>query len=160
MREKTYNRAAAVAYAQKWALGRNPAYYDFQEIGGDCTNFISQCLYAGTGVMNFTPDVGWYYRSVNDRAAAWTSVKYLHQFLVSNQSVGPYAREVHAPQVEPGDIIQLGSASGEFYHSLMITALEPTILVCAHTFDALNRPLYTYFYDQARFLHIAGVRTW
>ena len=30
-----YDRRAAVAYAHKWAYGRNPAYYDFSEIGGD-----------------------------------------------------------------------------------------------------------------------------
>lgn len=46
-----YNRRAAVAYAHKWAYSRNPAFYDFSEIGGDCTNFASQCLYAGTGIM-------------------------------------------------------------------------------------------------------------
>ena len=43
-----YNRQAAVAYAHKWAFGRNPAFFDFSELGGDCTNFASQCLYAGT----------------------------------------------------------------------------------------------------------------
>ncbi|MGL5314596.1 MAG: amidase domain-containing protein, partial [Peptostreptococcaceae bacterium] len=37
-----YDRDAAVAYAQKWALGRNPAYKDYEPWGGDCTNFISQ----------------------------------------------------------------------------------------------------------------------
>ena len=48
-----YDRRAAVAYAHQWAYGRNPDFYDYEEIGGDCTNFASQCLYAGTGVMNF-----------------------------------------------------------------------------------------------------------
>ena len=50
-----YNRANAVAYAKKWAYGRNPKYYDFSDLGGDCTNFASQCIYAGSGVMNYTP---------------------------------------------------------------------------------------------------------
>ena len=27
-----YDRAAAVAYAHKWAFRRNPKYYDFEEI--------------------------------------------------------------------------------------------------------------------------------
>ena len=44
---KPYDRRAAVEYAHKWAFGRNPEFYDFSEIGGDCTNFASQCLYAG-----------------------------------------------------------------------------------------------------------------
>ena len=30
-----YDRAAAVAYAHRWAYGRNPKFYDYDEIGGD-----------------------------------------------------------------------------------------------------------------------------
>ena len=67
-----YDRRAAVAYAHQWAYGRNPDFYDYEEIGGDCTNFASQCLYAGTGVMNFDPVYGWFYRDPNDKAPAWT----------------------------------------------------------------------------------------
>lgn len=160
MREIPYNRAAAVAYARKWALGRNPAFYDFEDIGGDCTNFASQCIYAGTNVMNFTPVIGWYYRSVSDRTASWTGVEYLHSFLVNNGSVGPYGHEVTRREVMPGDIVQLGDARGDFYHSPVITAVTPEILVAAHTYDALDRPLSSYNYNIARFIHIDGVRTW
>ena len=42
-----YNRRAAVAYAHRWAFRRNPVFYDYEGLGGDCTNFASQCLYAG-----------------------------------------------------------------------------------------------------------------
>lgn len=160
MREIPYNRAAAVAYARRWALDRNPAYYDFENIGGDCTNFTSQCIYAGARIMNFTPVTGWYYRSVSDRAPAWTGVNYLYKFLVNNRSVGPYAHEVSQREVLPGDIVQLGTLNGDFYHSPIITAVTPTILVAAHTYDALDRPLSSYIYETARFLHIDGVRTW
>lgn len=48
---QAYDRAAAVAYAHRWAFRRNPAYYDYEKIGGDCTNYASQCLYAGSGIM-------------------------------------------------------------------------------------------------------------
>jgi len=160
MRERSYDRAAATAYARRWALGRNPNYYDFQNIGGDCTNFASQCIYAGAQVMNFTPETGWYYRSSYDRTASWTGVEYLYRFLVNNRSVGPYAHVVPQSEAEPGDIVQLGTADGSFYHSPVITSVSPEILVAAHTFDALDRPLSTYNYDTARFLHIDGVRTW
>lgn len=160
MRGKVYNRTAAVTYARQWALLRNPAYYDFENLGGDCTNFASQCLYAGSGIMNTTPVMGWYYRSLNDRAAAWTGVEYLYRFLVKNRSVGPYAREVSQSEALPGDIVQLGRDDGSFYHSPVITAVSPKILVCAHTYDALDRPLSSYVYDRTRFLHIEGVRTW
>lgn len=60
----------------------------------------------------------------------------------------------------PGDIVQLGTRAGHFYHSPVITAVTPAILVAAHTDDALDRPLSSYVYDVARFVHIDGVRTW
>ena len=158
MKEIPYNRDAAVSYARRWALGRNPAYYDFENIGGDCTNFASQCIYAGAKTMNFTAVLGWYYRSSNDRTASWTGVKYLYEFLVNNRGLGPYASIVSPWEAKPGDIVQLGTESGDFYHSPVITAVRPIILVAAHTYDALDRPLSSYVYDVARFLHIEGVR--
>lgn len=160
MREIPYDRNAAVAYARRWALDRNPAYYDFEEIGGDCTNFTSQSIYAGAKVMNFTPVMGWYYRSSYDRTPSWTGVEYLYNFLINNLSVGPYAHVVLQSEVMPGDVVQLGTRSGDFYHSPIITAVTPTILVAAHTYDALDRPLSSYIYDTARFIHIDGVRAW
>ena len=160
MRETIYDRNAAVAYARQWALKRNPNFYDFQNIGGDCTNFASQCIYAGAKTMNYTPVFGWYYRSLNDRTASWTGVEYLYNFLTTNTSVGPYAREVPQEEAKPGDIVQLGRADGDFYHTPVITQVYPEILVCAHTYDALDRPLYTYNFYTARFLHIDGVRVW
>ncbi len=155
-----YDRNAAVAYARKWALSRNPAYYDFQKIGGDCTNFASQCIYAGAHIMNYTPTMGWYYRSSYDRTASWSGVEYLFNFLTNNQSVGPFAHVISQNEIEPGDIVQLGTGSGDFYHSPVITAVHPIILVAAHTDDALDRPLFSYLYGAIRFLHIDGVRTW
>ena len=71
-----YDRQAAVDYAHQWAYFRNPQFYDFNSIGGDCTNFVSQCVFAGTGVMNYTPNTGWFYINLNYRAPAWTGVTF------------------------------------------------------------------------------------
>lgn len=158
MKTVAYNRKNAVAYARRWAFGRNPRFYDFTGIGGDCTNFVSQCLYAGSGVMNYTPDTGWYYRSLNDRAPSWTGVEFLYDFLINNKSIGPFAREVGYDEARMGDVIQLGDAQGDFYHTLIIVQTEPEILIASHSNDALDRPLSTYNYYTARFLHIEGVR--
>ena len=160
MTEISYDRDAAVAYARRWALGRNPKYYDFEEIGGDCTNFASQCIYAGTGVMNYTPVMGWFYRSASHRTPSWTGVTFLYDFLVTNRTVGPFAETVDADRALPGDIVQLANEKGEYYHSPVIVAVEPEILVAAHSYDALDRPLSTYNYYTARFLHIQGARRW
>ncbi len=160
MREKRYDRESAVVYARRWALSRNPAYYNFEYIGGDCTNFVSQCLYAGAGVMNYTPIYGWYYNSLSDRTASWSGVEYLYNFLVTNASVGLYGHVVSEADVVPGDVIQLGRADGSFYHTLIVLSTQPEILIAAHTYDALDRPLSSYSYDVARFIHIDGVRAW
>ena len=160
MQITAYNRQSAVAYARRWAFSRNPAFYDFENIGGDCTNFASQCIFAGARVMNYTPNTGWYYRSASDRAAAWSGVEYLYRFLINNKSVGPFASLVSQKDAEIGDIVQLGRNNGDLYHSPVIVSTSPKILVAAHTFDALDRPLDTYIYDTARFIHIEGVRIW
>ncbi len=161
----TYDREAAISYAAKWAFQRNPKYYDFHGIGGDCTNFVSQCIYAGAKVMNFTPTFGWYYISPDDRTPSWTGVSYLYQFLTTNDSVGPYATEVEAKDIQIGDVIQLGDENDRFYHTLIVVATRRTpsprtIYIATHSDDAYMRRLSTYEYYQARFLHIDGVRKW
>lgn len=160
MNLKQYNRTKAVEYARKWALDRNPAYFNFDKLGGDCTNFASQCLYAGSGIMNYTPIYGWFYKTSSDRTASWTGVRFLYNFLVSNKSVGPFAVLADEQDIEVGDIIQLGDSDGRFYHSPVVSAVYPQILVCAHSDDALDRPLSSYNYEMIRFLHIEGVRIW
>lgn len=159
---KPYERDQAVAYAQTWALSRNPKYYDFHGIGGDCTNFISQCLYAGSHVMNFTPTFGWYYISPSNRAPAWTGVNYLYNFLIKNNKKAVFAEEVDISEVKLGDVIQLAKKEIGFYHSLLITEVGDVpsvdnISISTHTIDSLNRPLNTYQYDSLRCLHILGV---
>ena len=123
LKEMEYRREAALQYAKQWALGRNPRYYNFEELGGDCTNFASQCIYAGSGVMNYTPVTGWYYNSSSDRSPSWTGVQYLYNFLTGNKSVGPYAAATDAAGAVPGDIVQLGNQNG-YYHSPVIVAVE------------------------------------
>lgn len=150
----SYNRENAVKYAKKWSLSRNPEYYDFEKNGGDCTNFVSQCIYAGTGEMNYTRDTGWYYNSSYDRSAAWTSVEYLYKFLINNTASGPKGRDIPLSGAEAGDVIQLSFGGNEFTHSLFITQTKPEILICAHTFDVYNRPLRLYGYSSLRCIHI------
>ncbi|MCD8381718.1 MAG: amidase domain-containing protein [Clostridiales bacterium] len=159
-----YDRQAAVDYAHRWAYGRNPAFYDFQNLGGDCTSFASQCLYAGCGIMNFTPVYGWYYLSVNDRSPSWAGVVYFYRFLVrAEENSGPFAAEVALSDCLPGDFVQLSFDGVAFGHTPVIVEMgtPPTpenTLVAAHSNDADYRPLSTYDFRQARYLHILGAR--
>lgn len=157
-----YDREAARSYAQFWAYRRNPKYFDFSELGGDCTNFASQCIYAGCGVMNYTPTFGWYYRSLNDRAPAWTGVDELYRFLVNNKGAGPQAVVTNYSGADVGDIIQLRfTGSGRFDHSPVVVdkgeGTPETILIAAHSRDCDCRPLSTYTFNASRVLHIVNI---
>ena len=159
MRLVAYNRKAALNYARIWALKRNPLYYDFDGIGGDCTNFVSQCIYAGAGIMNSSKENGWYYRNLNQRSPSWTGVEFLLDFLVGNRSVGPFGHVVSIQDTVAGDVIQLMNGN-DFYHSLLVVENQPMILVAAHSDDAWERPLTEYTFEDAIGIHIDGVRTW
>jgi len=163
MKMQEYNREAAVAYAHEWAFGRNPRFYDYEKIGGDCTNFASQCLYAGSNAMNFLPTFGWYYINTNQKSPSWTGVQYLFNFLTRRRSsVGPVGDESPLSNLLPGDLIQLSFTGNGFQHTPVVVSAEPpfapeNILLAAHSYDADNRPLSTYEYQMFRVIHILGV---
>lgn len=159
LKELPFDRPGAVRYARRWALDRNPAYYDFERIGGDCTNFASQCLLAGSGVMNWTPVTGWYYAGPASRSASWTGVEFLFRFLTENKGPGPWAVPAGREELEPGDLVQLSFEGGVYSHCpVVLERRGGEILLAAHSFDALDRPLSSYSYARARYLHILGVR--
>ena len=158
-----YDRMAAVEYAKKWALSRNPIYYDYEQIGGDCTNFVSQCVYAGCGVMNYNENNGWYYLDANNKSPSWSGVSFFYDFMLNNQGVGPYGIAATLGDIIPGDVIQLGNNYGIYYHTLILTDIVRTrrgirYLVCAHSVDSYMRDLRSYNFRTLRCIHISGAR--
>ncbi len=81
--------------------------------------------------------------------------------MVGNKDgAGPFAEEVTADKLELGDIVQLGRANGDFYHSPVVVGFsrgEP--LLAAHSYDAYGRRLSSYRFERVRYIHIVGVRT-
>ncbi|WMJ23277.1 amidase domain-containing protein [Paludicola sp. MB14-C6] len=160
-----YNREKAVNYANTWAYLRNPNYYDFSKIGGDCTNYASQCVFAGCDVMNYKAIYGWYYMNSNNRAPAWTSVKFFYRFMTTNKAEGPYGYECDISEVVPGDLVQIRfQGSYEFDHTPIITDIKgnrniDNIYVAAHSIDCNNRTLSSYEnVGEFRYIHIEGAR--
>ena len=159
-----YDRDAAVRYAHRWAFSRNPRFYNFDELGGDCTNFASQCLYAGAPFMNYTPDLGWYYIGPNNKAPAWTGVPYFYNFLTRKQeNRGPVGVSASIEDLLPGDFVQLRFSGDEFGHPPVVVevgspATLENVLVAAHSQDSDFRPLNTYNVQEIRFIHILGSR--
>ena len=165
MRKIDYDRLKAKEYAKKWAYGRNPKYYNFDSIGGDCTSFISQCIYAGSNIMNYTKNTGWYYNSINDRSPAWSGVEYLYKFLINNKGVGPRGNKAEIENLETGDLIQLSFDGKIFSHTLIIVNIDNSktldnIYTASHTYDSYNRRVSTYNFQDIRFIHIDGIWKW
>lgn len=102
-----YNRKNATDYALKWWNKTNPYYFNYDNLGGDCTNFISQCLFAGSKIMNLTKTFGWYYINANNKSPSWTGVEYFYKFIINNQNIGPTGKLCNINELEIGDIIQL-----------------------------------------------------
>lgn len=163
MQIENYDRIKAKEYAKKWAYSRNPRYYNFDSVGGDCTSFISQCIYAGSGIMNYTKNTGWYYNSVNDRSPSWSGVEFLYKFLINNKGLGPIGGKVEIDKLEVGDIVQLSFDGIKFGHTLIIVNIEnvltlDNIYTASHTYDSYNRRVSSYKFKDIRFVHIKGVK--
>ena len=160
-----YDREKTKEYAKKWAYGRNPNYYNFDNLGGDCTNFVSQCIYSGSKIMNYTKDTGWYYNSLSSRSPSWTGVEFLYRFLINNKSIGPRGREVAINDVEIGDIAQLSFNGLEFTHTVIIVNIGvflelDNIFIACHTYDSYNIRISSYNFEKIRFIHIDGIWKW
>lgn len=163
MREVQYDRQKVVQYANTWAYLRNPKYYNFDPLGGDCTSFASQCIYAGSNTMNYTKDIGWYYINGNNKSPSWSGVEFLYKFLINNKSVGPYGRNAKQEEIELGDIAQLSFDGQKFEHTLVIVNIENRfslsgIKIASHTYDSFNKAISEYSFQKVRFIKIEGIR--
>lgn len=164
MKEIEYNRQKVLQYAKKWAYKRNPKYYNFDNVGGDCTSFVSQCIYAGSNIMNYSKQNGWYYINGNNKSPSWSGVEYLYNFLTTNKLVGPYGKEVNQQEIEIGDIAQLSFNGLNFGHTLIITKIENRlnlnqIYISSHTFDSFDKRINEYNFEKIRFIHIEKIKS-
>ena len=115
----------------------NPDYHYFQiygNIGGDCTNFVSQCLFAG-GIEQVIDSVApWWYKDKNNWAIAWINAHSLYWCLKirdRQKLTGPRGSEVDSvDELELGDLIFYENINGGIDHVGIITGFRyglPTI---------------------------------
>ncbi|WP_324668967.1 amidase domain-containing protein [Geochorda subterranea] len=153
-REVAYDRDKAVAYARTycggaWGCGNggryNPAYRDYTDVGGDCTNFASQVLHAGGLPMDGT----WYYRR-DGGSRAWVQTTGLLSYLLDTGRARLLARGTYADVVkasdrfpegtihalEPGDLIAY-QEQGRVVHFAVVTGQDfrGYVVVDSHTAD-------------------------
>lgn len=149
-----YKRELAVDYALTYGLSPNPNFRFFDthgDGGGDCSNFISQCLYAGGAPMDFKSAKPWWYKrqeKIKDTwSVSWSVAHSLYWTLKARWEMripGIKALEVKDIKLlETGDIIQYEDSKGIIYHSAIITffaksrkSMHP--LITQHSFNAIN----------------------
>ncbi len=163
-----YNRAAAVNYAIRYALAPNIEYKYFQinnEGGGNCTNFVSQCLKAGGAPMDYNSLRPWWYNMKTDKASiAWAVAHSLYWYLKVNHS--EYRNVIRGREVEDirtlqiGDVIFYENYSNVIFHAAIITSLvedygNRELLISQHTNNQLNVTYKkSYDYKKVHFLKI------
>lgn len=82
---KKYDREVAATYARKYAKTPNKDYpfYGKPDYKGDCTNFTSQCLYAGGIVTDNVGKYQWY--KLN---SAWRGANKFYEYWNNNKGSG------------------------------------------------------------------------
>ncbi len=137
-----YNGAAAAAYADTYWQAYNPAWPSFANSGGDCTNFVSQALYAGGISMRPSPsysgDAAWYMVKKRNRwsyAASWVNAQhqstFLLQYLPGVTQVASYyglaPGTTAADHATQGDVVLYDwNNDGVFDHEAIVTASDGT----------------------------------
>ena len=136
----SYSVSNAVAYAKEHAIDYNSP--EFKTYSSDCTNFVSQCVYAGGKSMNVVSDYqnkGIYETTSYWYSKHWTSISPYHRYGISTSfiRVGEFytywknhgATIIQCSSLSSlqntaklGDIVQVKNSSGEWYHSVIITA--------------------------------------
>ncbi|MGV8050074.1 MAG: amidase domain-containing protein [Anaerolineaceae bacterium] len=138
----TYNRTAVVNYANTWKNGVNPSFWQESQ---DCTNFVSQAVYAGTNQVMSTPNDyynKWYFDSYTKTGSfPWINVGGFYSFLTSNTGRGPvgYSSGSYMCYLSGGDVVVMQYTSGGWRHAVLVTSLTGSchdytkIQVASHT---------------------------
>lgn len=145
----SYKREDAVRYALEYGLNPNPSYMYFDihgDGGGDCSNFISQCLRAGGAPLDYNGHWSWWYKAggkSHSWSVTWAVAHSLYWCLNSRRRLklkGLNAIELESiDMLDIGDIIQYEDVSGKIYHSAIITSFNgKDPLITQHSFNAVN----------------------
>ncbi|RNB89986.1 hypothetical protein EDM56_12605 [Brevibacillus fluminis] len=137
-----YDRLRAVLYADTHWDNPNPAY---PYLVVDCTNFISQCLYAGGIPMISTGNksTGWWFRGWHENwSYSWAVADSLHRLLASGKAPMRAVRKSSPEELELGDIICYDfDGDGHWQHNTIVTGKDSNgmPLVNAHTTNSSKR---------------------
>lgn len=149
MYTNSYSGKDASSYAYTHALKPNPSYRYFAshgDGGGDCSNFISQCLRAGGAPMAYSGPWPWWYKD-HAWSLSWSVAHSLYWCLKERGKLNlPGLKGIEVPDIDMlniGDVIQYEDKFKKVYHSAIITDFtydrgSRLPLISQHSYDALN----------------------
>ncbi|MDW4914714.1 amidase domain-containing protein [Streptomyces californicus] len=119
----SYKYSEMAKYAEKYWKNYNTSYRRFNDVGGDCTNFISQALRAG-GWKNDTGYYksykNWWYNSAN-QTTSWVNVNYWASFALYS---GRTYNLDNVYKLGIGDILQMDFTGNRSKDHSMITTYK------------------------------------
>ncbi|MEU3715532.1 amidase domain-containing protein [Streptomyces californicus] len=119
----SYKYSEMAKYAEKYWKNYNTSYRKFNDVGGDCTNFISQALRAG-GWKNDTGYYksykNWWYNSAN-QTTSWVNVNYWASFALYS---GRTYNLDNVYKLGIGDILQMDFTGNRSKDHSMITTYK------------------------------------
>ena len=130
-----YNASNAVSYANTYWSNYNPNYSNYNSIGGDCANFVSQCLVAGG--MQMTD--GWYWYSYSNRSASWSACASMYNYF-KNSGYEIIENPSDSQVIEGNPVLYYSSSKGRWSHAAICTGHDSSgnALVSAHNSDRHN----------------------
>lgn len=158
-----YDRDAAYDYLMAYCDKRNPAWYAYDDVGGNCMNFGSQVLLAGGIPEDERGDEAWYWDGQNDLDLSWINVGRFYDYCRDNEGFGLVAdTEAGYYTGEVGDVLIVGFA-GDHRHTTVISDIvrdaegnTVDYLITCNTTNYRDFPAAAYYYTFHRLVKIYG----
>lgn len=164
-----YNRKMSIDYMNKYYNSYNKKYYDYTNLGGNCTNYASQILnFSGipfSKVISNPTYQNWYYfgpNYPNQRTSTWTGATMFRKYFGDIQGIGQkVAKSMKTYTISqaiddfsdivlmvlPGDIISHGHNLDTSYHTQIVYKVDYAnndIIVSQNTSNSKSISLYEY----------------
>ena len=152
-----YDRDTALIYARRYVGVRNGRWPDFTGQGGNCQNYVSQCLLRGGIPADLEGEQTWSWTGSSnlqegpEDTLSWINVKRFDEYARNNEGYGLAAQtDVDFTSGVPGDVLKMGSLS-DWNHAVMITDVVKDgqgnvidYIICSNTTDVRDFPASAY----------------
>lgn len=158
-----YDVDSAIAYLYEYCDERNPYWYAYDAVGGNCMNFGSQVLLAGGIPEDERGSAEWYWDGQYDLALSWINVGRFYEYCRDNSGFGLVAdTEAGYYTGEIGDVVIVGFDE-DHRHTTLISGIVRDgdgnvvdYLITCNTTNYRDFPVSAYYYTFHRLIKIFG----